>query len=112
MNVENLTTPMEVEPQQISKNNHSNPTPGTNSSTINAASRLGKTSAPCVDPFAACVGVVSLEGYKNQKHMKPTISDSTQSHLCLSTEQKRGQKISICLQRKVGQNYPVLVIYR
>ena len=62
MNVDNLATPIEVEPPQISKIDHYNPTLGTNSPTINTSSRLGKRSTPCVDPFATHVGIISLVG--------------------------------------------------
>ena len=86
MHVDNLITPMEVEPQQMSKNNHSNPTPETNLSTNNTASRLVKRSTPCVDHFATHVDVSTLEVCKKQKHLKSTMSDQTRPCLCLSIE--------------------------
>ena len=39
MNVDNLKTPMEFEPQQTSKKNKYNPTPDINSPTIDTVSR-------------------------------------------------------------------------
>ena len=92
MNVDNFSAPMEVEPQQFHKINHSNPTTCTKSPTINAVSRLCKRSTTCVDPFSTCVDISSLVGCKKQKHPKSTISAPTQSCLCLSIEQNKGDK--------------------
>ena len=55
--VDNLTSLIDLSPQQTSKNNHSNPTPSTNSPIVNPASSVGKRSSPWVDPFATFVDV-------------------------------------------------------
>ena len=91
MKVENITDPMELDPQKISKTSHSNPMPCTNSQIVKTESMLGKRTTPCVDPYAACVDVSSLEGHK-KKHLKSTISEPTQSCLCLSIEKNKGDK--------------------
>ena len=62
--VDNSTSPMDIESQQISKNNHYNPTLSTNYPTVNPASGLGKRSSSCVDPFATFADISSLTGYK------------------------------------------------
>ena len=62
MNVDNSTSPTDLDPQQNSKNNHSNLTPSINSQPINPASGLGMRSSSRVDPFATHVDVSALAG--------------------------------------------------
>ena len=92
MKVQNAISPMDIEPQKICTNNHINSTPCTILPTFKIASNLGKRTASHVDPYATHVDISSLEGYKKQKYLKSAISATAQSYLCLSIEQKKGNK--------------------
>ena len=87
-----MASPMDLDPQQNSANNHSKPTSSKNSATDNPTSRLGKRSSSRFDPFATFVDVSSLRGFKKQKCLKSTISAPHQSCSCMSIDQTKGDK--------------------
>ena len=70
MKSHNETSPIDIEPQKISINNHVNPTPLTILPIVKIESNLGKRTTSHVDPYATCVDVSSLEGYKKKKYLK------------------------------------------
>ena len=61
--VDNLTSPMVLDPLQTSNHNHCIPTPNINSPNINPKPNLGKRSSSFIDPFAMCVDVNTLVRY-------------------------------------------------